>query len=183
MKTTKQAILDSFSDSEQDQIRALIKTKEKGIKEVWKNEKYAIEEKRREMKDMAVELNILSKLSELIDHSKSVAETCQFEGQQNDIVFLSYHEAEAHDANTLSKYLMESGYRSSSEVHSNSESLDSIHVKFWIIFMSNSWQSSEECKFQASVAEINDAMDNSVSILVFINLTYPTPPTHGILSL
>ena len=51
MKTTKQAILDSFSDSEQDQIRALIKTKEKSIKEVWKNDKYAIDEKRREMKD------------------------------------------------------------------------------------------------------------------------------------
>lgn len=188
MKSTKQSIMESFSDSEQKQIRALIETKERNIKDVcakiidsWKNYKYTIrtiKEKKEEMKDIALELNILSKLSEMIDDSKVVepngthemySEKYQFEVQQNDIaVFLSYHEGEAHDANTLSKCLMDNGYTSKFGSNSKSESLDTMHVKFWIMFMSNNWQTSEECKFQASVAEINDEMNNAVSIFYFL---------------
>lgn len=200
MKSTKQSIMKSFSDSEQKQIRALIETKEKNIKDVcakiidsWKNYKCTIrtiKEKKEEMKDIALELNILSKLSEMIDDSKVAEpngthemhlEKCQFEVQRNDIVvFLSYHETEAHDANTLSKCLMDNGYTSKFGSNSKSESLDTMYVKFWIMFMSNNWQSSEECKFQASVAEINDEMSNSVSIFFLVPFEYSLLPTHDI---
>lgn len=201
MNSTNHSILECFSDSEQEQIRVLMKTKEKDIKEVcakiidsWKNYKYTmktIKEQQREIKDKALELNILSKLAEIIDDSKVVESSNEttpkihssentFEVQRNNkVVFLSYHETEAHDANTLSKCLADNGYSSNFGNDSNSESLDSMNVKFWIIFMSNSWQSSEECKFQASVAEINDVIDNAVSIF-FVPTQYFLHSTHDI---
>lgn len=161
------------------------------MEKLYKYTMKTIKEQKQEMKDIALELNILSKLSEIIDDSKVVESSNgttpkihssenTFEVQRNnEVVFLSYHEAEAHDANTLSKCLMDNGYTLNFGIHSNSESLDSMNVKFWIIFMSNSWQSSEECKSQASVAEINDEIDNAVS-LFFVPTQYYLFSTHDI---